>query len=136
MDCIFCRIVAGQIPCFKVFEDEATLAFMDINPLAEGHLLVIPKAHCANLWEADESTLSAVMATAGRVGRAMRSALGLDSLNVVQANGPHAAQSVPHLHLHLIPRRAGDGLGMDWPLDGGDMDALKVTGERIADAVQ
>lgn len=136
MDCIFCRIVAGQIPCFKVFEDEATLAFMDINPLAEGHLLVIPKAHCANLWEADESTLSAVMATARRVGRAMRSALGLDSLNVVQANGPHAAQSVPHLHLHLIPRRAGDGLGMDWPLDGGDMDALKVTGERIADAVQ
>ena len=135
MDCIFCKIIAGEIPAFKVFEDGATLAFMDINPLAAGHLLVIPKAHTPNLFEADEAALAATMATARRVARAMRDVLGLDSLNMVQANGPWAAQSVQHLHVHLIPRKEGDGLGLDWALNPGDMGAIQAVGDRIAKAL-
>ena len=93
MDCIFCNIVAGEIPAFKVYEDANTLAFMDINPLTEGHLLVIPKAHQPNLFEAEDATLAAVMSTARKVANALKAALGLDSLNLVQANGKWAVQS-------------------------------------------
>lgn len=135
MDCIFCKIVAGEIPSCKVFEDDATLAFMDINPLAEGHVLVVTKAHFVNLFDGDDGALASAIVTARKVAAAMQSALGIDSLNMVQANGKWAVQSVRHFHIHLIPRKEGDGLGMDWGLNPGDMDAVKETCASIAAAV-
>ena len=136
MDCVFCKIVEGKIPSFKVYEDATTLAFMDINPLTPGHLLVVPKRHCVGLWDADDATLEAAIRVVRRVALGQKAVLGLDSLNLLQANGKWAAQSVPHLHFHLIPRREDDGAGMDWPLKAGDMDAIKALSSQITAAVK
>jgi histidine triad (HIT) family protein len=132
MDCIFCRIVAGSVPAFKVYEDTATLAFMDINPLCEGHVLVIPKRHAANLWEIEESTLRDTIAAARIVARGLKSVLELDSMNLVQSNGPWALQSVDHLHFHLVPRHKGDGVPLDWHLTAGNRDKIKRFSEKLA----
>ncbi|HWP73740.1 MAG TPA: HIT family protein, partial [Methylomirabilota bacterium] len=110
-DCVFCKIRDGQIPSLKIFEDDRTLAFMDINPVSHGHCLVIPKAHAASLFEAEVEDLQATIAAAQQVARAIREALAPDGLNMLQANGAAAFQSVPHFHLHLIPRWANDGKG-------------------------
>ena len=136
MDCVFCKIVEGKIPSVKVHEDRDTISFMDINPLTPGHLLVVPKRHCVGLWDADDATLGATLRSVRRVALALKQTLGLDSLNVLQATGKWAAQSVPHLHFHLIPRSEGDGAGMDWPLNPGQMDAIKALGGKIAAAVK
>ena len=130
-DCVFCRIRDGQLPSVRIHEDERTLAFMDINPLNPGHCLVITKAHAPTLFEADAADLHAANAAAQRVARALREALRPDGLNMLQANGAAAFQSVPHFHLHLIPRFTGDGKGFDWPLVAGDRDAIMRTGERL-----
>jgi histidine triad (HIT) family protein len=130
-DCVFCKIRDGQIPSMKVFEDDRTLAFMDINPLGPGHCLVIPKAHAASLYEADLEDLHAVIATAQQVARAIREALAPDGLNMLQANGAAAFQSVLHFHLHLIPRWANDGKGFDWKMVPGHRDQIMKAGERI-----
>ena len=135
MDCIFCKIVAGDIPCFKVLEDDATLVFMDINPASEGHLLVVPKTHFVNLFDGDDAALQKAIVAARKVAVAMKSALGIDSINMLQANGPWAVQSVEHFHLHLIPRRENDGVGLDWPLSPGNMESIQATGKAIADAI-
>lgn len=135
MDCVFCKIVAGQIPAFKVFGDDGTLAFMDINPVSEGHVLVVPTLHFENLFDADDGALGRVMATARVVARAMRDTLAVDSLNLIQANGRWAVQSVPHFHLHLIPRRENDGVGFDWLQQPGDMAAIQQIGDRLSAAL-
>jgi histidine triad (HIT) family protein len=135
MDCIFCRIVAGSVPSFKVYEDTSTLAFMDINPLCEGHVLVIPKVHSANLWEIGEAALRDTTAAARLVAQGMKAALGLDSLHVVQSNGPWALQSVEHFHFHLVPRRENDGVPLDWGLTPGDRAQIKAAAARIASAL-
>lgn len=135
MDCVFCRIRDGQIPSTRVYEDERTLAFMDINPLNEGHTLVIPRAHAATLFEADEADLRAAIATAKRVATAVRTALHADGLNMLQANGAAAFQSVPHFHLHLIPRFTGDGKGFDWPIVPGDRGRIQAAAEKIRRAL-
>lgn len=130
-DCVFCKIRDGQIPSMKVFEDDRTLAFMDINPLGPGHCLVIPKAHAATLFEADVEDLHATIATAQQVARAIREALAPDGLNMLQANGAAAFQSVPHFHLHLIPRWNNDGKGFDWKLVPGNREQIVKVGERL-----
>ena len=130
-DCIFCKIVAGEIPCFKVYEDADTLAFMDINPVGDGHVLVIPKTHFANVVAVSEDAIGAVAATARKVARAVQAALDPPGLNLLQCNGEAAAQSVQHFHMHVIARQIDDGLDMNWPIVPGDMDAIVVTGERI-----
>ncbi|HYB41029.1 MAG TPA: HIT domain-containing protein [Candidatus Methylomirabilis sp.] len=130
-DCVFCKIRDGQIPSVKIDEDERTLAFMDINPLGPGHCLVVTKRHAPTLFEADVADLQAAMAAAQRVALAIRRELAPDGLNVLQANGAAAFQSVPHFHLHLIPRWSGDGKGFDWPLVPGDREAIARTGERL-----
>ncbi len=135
MDCVFCRLRDGQIPSTRVYEDARTIAFMDINPLNEGHCLVIPRAHAATLFEADEGDLQAAIVTARRVARALRDALRPDGLNMLQANGAAAFQSVPHFHLHLIPRWTGDGKGFDWPLVAGDRDRIQAAAARIRAAL-
>ncbi len=135
MDCIFCRIAAGEIPCVKVHETETTITFMDINPLTEGHLLVVPKAHVETLFDAEAALLADVMDVVSRVARAQKAVLGNEGLNLVQANGKAAFQSVPHLHFHLIPRRPEDGAGFDWIMTPGDTAAIEKHGARIAQAI-
>jgi histidine triad (HIT) family protein len=135
MDCVFCRIRDGQIPSIRVFEDERTLAFMDINPLNEGHCLVIPRAHAPTIFEIADEDLQAAITTTGRMARALREALRPEGLNVVQANGAAAFQSVPHLHFHLIPRWSGDGKGFDWTPVPGDRSRIQAAADRIRGAL-
>ena len=135
MDCVFCRIRDGQIPSTRVYEDERTIAFMDINPLNEGHTLIIPRVHAATLFEADDADLRATIATAKRVAVAIRTALHPDGLNLLQANGAAAFQSVPHFHFHLVPRFTGDGKGFDWPMVAGDRGRIQVAAEKIRRAL-
>ena len=130
-DCVFCRIRDGQIPSVKVYEDDKTFCIMDINPLNRGHCLVITKVHAATLFESKSDDLAAAIATARRVARAIKTALRPDGLNMLQANGAAAFQSVPHFHLHLIPRFTGDGKGFDWPQVGGDRGEIAKTGEAL-----
>ena len=134
-DCVFCKIRDGQIPSMKICEDERTLCIMDINPLNAGHCLVLTKAHAATIFEAEPADLQAAIATAKRVATAQRAALKPDGLNMLQANGPAAFQSVPHFHLHLIPRWTNDGKGFDWKLVPGDRDRITKTAEQIRGAL-
>jgi histidine triad (HIT) family protein len=114
MDCVFCKIIEGAIPSFKVYEDELTLAFLDIGPVNYGHTLVVPKEHYANIDEVSEDLLCAVMKTVKKIGAALKSGLGVKGYNIMENNDPIAGQVVPHLHFHVIPRTEGDGLGL-WP---------------------
>jgi histidine triad (HIT) family protein len=134
-DCVFCKIRDGQLPSMRVYEDDRTFCIMDINPLTPGHCLVIIKNHAATLFEADPEDLQAAIATAQTVASAIKTALKPDGLNVLQANGAAAFQSVPHFHLHLIPRLNNDGKGFDWKLVPGDRAAIVTAGEKIRDAI-
>jgi histidine triad (HIT) family protein len=108
MDCIFCKIIAGDIPSHKVYEDHATLAFLDINPAQRGHTLVIPKQHAANLLAMPADALHAVARATQQVANQLQQVVQFDGLNVVQSNGEAAGQTVFHYHVHLIPRFAND----------------------------
>jgi histidine triad (HIT) family protein len=109
-DCIFCKIVAGEIPSHKIDEDDKTLAFMDINPWTKGHSLVIPKEHSRNIYDADPDDLAASLATAQRLAQRMRDRLNCEGINIVQSSEPVAMQTVFHTHFHVIPRYSDDGL--------------------------
>lgn len=135
MDCVFCKIRDGQIPAFKVYEDQRTLAFMDINPLNPGHCLVMTKAHAPTIFDADPADLQAAIVAAKKVAAAVRSAIGADGLNLLQANGAAAFQSVPHFHLHVIPRFANDGKGFDWKPVPGERQQIEKNAERIRTAL-
>ena len=135
MDCVFCKIRDGQIPSMKIHEDERTLAIMDINPLNQGHCLVLTKAHAPMIFDADIADLEAAIAAAQRIARAIRTALKPDGLNLLQANGAAAFQSVPHFHLHLIPRWVNDGKGFDWPLVPGKREEIVAAGDKIRAAL-
>jgi histidine triad (HIT) family protein len=134
-DCVFCKIRDGEIPSMRVYEDDFTLAIMDINPLNAGHCLVIVKNHAATIFDADEADLQAAIATARKVALGLRAAVKPDGLNMLQANGPAAFQSVPHYHLHLIPRWNNDGKGFDWPLVPGDRAQIQAVGVRLREAI-
>ncbi len=134
-DCVFCKIRDGQIPSLKVYEDARTLCFMDINPLNAGHCLVVTKNHAPTLFESDTEDLKAAIVTAQRVANALRIAVKPDGLNMLQANGAAAFQSVPHFHLHLIPRWTGDGKGFDWRPVPGDAVRIMKVGERLHSAL-
>lgn len=113
-ECVFCKIVAGQIPCHRVWENEAILAFLDINPLAPGHLLVVTKSHHATLAEVPPPEAEILGASLPALVRSVREAMDASGVNVLQNNGRAAGQVVQHVHVHLIPRREGDGLGYRW----------------------
>jgi len=130
-DCVFCKIRDGQIPSFKIYEDARTLAFMDINPLNPGHCLVMAKSHAPTIFDADVVDLQAAMATLKKVASAVRAAVQADGINILQANGAAAFQSVPHIHFHVIPRFTNDGKGFDWKLVPGDKEQIQMSGERI-----
>jgi histidine triad (HIT) family protein len=106
--CIFCKIVAGEAPCHRVHEDEWVVAFLDIFPVSDGHLLIVPKAHSENLLDTDPASLAAVMSASRRLAHALERALACDGIGVHQLNGSAAGQTVFHYHMHLIPRNHGD----------------------------
>jgi len=137
-DCIFCKIVKGDIPCFKVYEDDRVLAFEDVNPISEGHTLIIPKAHAENIWEISGEDLTAIHLASKKVADAIKEVLVPAGVAVLQLNGRGVNQVVMHYHLHLIPRvSGGPELTMTaWELIPGDMDAIKLTGDRIAAAIK
>ncbi len=134
-DCVFCKIRDGEIPSMRVYEDEWTLCIMDINPLNSGHCLVLTKAHAPTIWDSEVADLQAAMVTARRVAVALKAAVKPDGLNILQANGAAAFQSVPHFHLHLIPRWNHDGKGFDWKLVPGERDHIMKVGEKLRAAL-
>jgi histidine triad (HIT) family protein len=109
-DCIFCKIVSGEIPSHKIDEDDKTLAFMDINPWTRGHALVIPKAHSRNIYDVDPDDLAAIHIAAQRLAQRMRDRLNAEGINVLQSSELVAMQTVFHTHVHVIPRYSDDGL--------------------------
>jgi len=135
-DCVFCKIRDGELPSMRVYEDDRTLCIMDINPLNSGHCLVLTKAHAPTIWDSDIADLEAAMATVQRVAVALREVVRPDGLNVLQANGAAAFQSVPHFHLHLIPRWNNDGKGFDWKLVPGEREQIMKVGERLRAALR
>ena len=128
-DCVFCAIAAGEIPCFKVYEDESVLAYLDINPFAKGHTLVIPKAHAADLQGVDDAALAELVVRVKRVAAHIKVALGCDGYNILQNNGAAAGQTVRHVHFHIVPRWDGDPLAFE--NRAGDMEALKALAEQL-----
>jgi histidine triad (HIT) family protein len=136
-NCIFCKIVKGEIPCFKVYEDEKVLAFEDINPISEGHTLIIPKKHATNLWDITEEDLTSIHLAAKKIIMGIKDALKPTGVAALQLNGKGASQVVMHYHLHLIPRISGaPPLSMtEWDLKAGNMEAIKHTAEKIAAAI-
>lgn len=134
MDCIFCKIVRGDIPAHIVYEDDATLAFLDISPAARGHALVIPREHTPDLFGAPDETLSAVTQAVQQVGRRLQQVLQPDGLNVIQNNGSAAGQSVFHYHVHLIPRWEGDRALKLWQPGETDHAALGTLATQLQQA--
>jgi len=130
-DCVFCKIIAGDIPAFRVYENDDTIAFMDINPLHPGHVLVIPKEHSANVYEVSDEAIAAAARTARRVARAVNAVVEPDGLNVLQCNGPAAGQSVFHFHMHVLPRRLDDGAALNWEVIPGNMEEIGALAEKI-----
>mgnify|MGYP001945642809 CR=1 FL=1 len=122
MNCIFCKIVAGELPCYRVYEDERVLAFLDIQPLARGHTLVIPKQHFARLEEMPEDLAGACASVATMLSRRVIAATGCTGWNLLQNNGRVAHQAVDHVHFHIIPRWAGDTFDFTWPAGKLDKD--------------
>jgi len=137
-DCIFCKIIKGEIPCFKVYEDEKVLAFEDINPLSEGHTLITPKRHAQDLWEISGEDLTAIHLASQKIIRAMKESLNPDGVALLQLNGRGVNQVVMHYHLHLMPHAKGGAQlpVAEWELKEGDMEAIKATAEKIASAIK
>ncbi len=137
MDCIFCKIVSGEIPSVKVYEDDSAIAFMDINPLNDGHVLIIPKAHAATINEITQSDFVAVMSATHKLAAAVQKALNPEGINLMQLNGRAANQVVPHLHVHIVPRWSGDGLSIcKWEPMAGNMEKIEDVAERIRSEVE
>ena len=130
-DCIFCKIVVGQMPCFKLLEDDRTLAIMDIYPANEGHCLVLSKEHFPTVFDISDEAFAAVSHSVNRVARAVNRALSPMGLNLVQANGPGAQQSVAHFHIHVLPRKPGDALKLNWGVKAGNTDTIAAIAEKI-----
>jgi len=133
-NCIFCKILAGQIPSVQVYEDAQSVAFLDINPIAPGHTLLVPREHYPDLVSTPHEALSALMAAAPKVAKAVLAATGGEGFNFFQFNGRCSGQEVFHLHFHIIPRRPGDAVSFGWrrgKYRDGEMAAL---GARIREA--
>ena len=113
--CVFCKMVAGQIPVTKIYEDDVVLSFLDIGPISDGHALVIPKQHFEKLHDCPAELLGQVCSCLGKIAAAVASAMNSDGYNVLCNNGRAAGQLIEHLHFHIIPRNTGDGVFDRWP---------------------
>ena len=134
-DCLFCQIVAGDIPAIRIAETERAIAFMDIFPAAPGHALVIPKAHAADALEASPEDLAACLQLASQVGNAAVAQLGATGVTFQSLARPDAGQTVFHLHIHVIPRVAGDGFTFPWPHRDGDIAEIEGHAARLRSAL-
>ena len=130
-DCIFCKIVAGEIPSQIVAEDELTVSFMDIAPATRGHALVIPRRHSRDLLEIDDVDLAAVVVAARRLARRLRERFGADGINLMNSTGSAAWQTVFHFHVHVIPRYAGDPLKLPWVPAPGDPEEIAAAAAEL-----
>ena len=134
--CPFCRIAAHEEPAALVYEDDAFVAFMDKNPVSEGHVLVAPKDHYEAIFDMPLELAGKLFELAARIARAVWAALKPDGLNLLQNNGPAAWQSIPHVHVHVIPRRYGDAISVRWPAKHGEPEELMAIAEEIKKALE
>ena len=134
-DCIFCKILAGELPASIVDEDERTIAFMDINPVNPGHALAVAKGHWPTVDVIPADVLAAVARTAQKIAKASMAALKPAGVNLVQANGPAAGQSVPHLHIHIMPRRPNDDVSLNWEPTPGDRAEIETIYRKLKAAL-
>ncbi|MGZ4168505.1 MAG: HIT family protein [Solirubrobacteraceae bacterium] len=130
-DCLFCKIVAGEIPSQRVDEDERTVSFMDISPATRGHALVVPRRHAANLLEIDAEDLAATVAAAQRLARTAVERFDADGVNLINSCGSAAWQTVFHFHLHVIPRYEGDPMRLPWTPSPGDPDQIAADADAL-----
>ena len=130
-DCLFCRIVGGELPAQRVYEDERTIAFMDINPTSRGHVLVVPRTHSADLLEIEADDLAACLSTAKHIAGWQRFRLKADGVNLLQSTGRAASQVVFHFHLHVIPRYEGDGMVNPLARSPGDPDEIAAVAAEL-----
>ena len=115
-NCIFCKIIDKEVPCYEIYEDDLVLAFLDINPVTEGHVLVVPKKHFENIFDIDKEYLERIIIISKKISLKMKEVMGIENINLYQANGSLAGQTVFHFHLHVLPRKQGDKIGL---MDGG-----------------
>jgi histidine triad (HIT) family protein len=130
-DCIFCKIIAGEIPAQKIAEDERTVAFMDINPATRGHVLVVPRRHARDLLEIDDEDLAATILAARTIAQRVKDRLDADGVNLLNSCGSAAWQTVYHFHVHVIPRYEGDPLRLPWTPKEGDPDEIAAAAEEL-----
>lgn len=130
-DCVFCQIVAGEVPATVVHSDERTVAFMDINPGTRGHLLVVPREHARDLLDIDPQDLAAVTRVGQQMALRVHERLGADGVNLLNSCGKAAWQTVFHFHLHVIPRYADDPLRLPWQPGAGDPDQIEATAAEL-----
>ena len=130
-DCLFCKIVAGEIPATVVASDERTVTFMDINPATRGHALVIPRNHARDLLEIDPDDLAAVVQAVQRMATTAKATLNADGINLINSCGADAWQTVFHFHLHVIPRYKDDPVRLPWVPAPGDMEQIQATGQEL-----
>ena len=131
-NCLFCKIVDGQLPCYKVYEDDSVIAFLDIFPVGDGHTLIIPKKHSELFHECSDEVVSSVALAVKKVGQAVIKAFGVEGYNVLCNNGSVSGQVVGHVHYHVIPRKSGDGILTGWP----KAELNKGQAEEILDKIQ
>ena len=130
-DCLFCKIVAGELPATVVDSDERTVSFMDINPATRGHALVVPREHAPDLLAISEEDLDACMRAAQRLAQRAKDKLGADGINLLNSCGPAAWQTVFHFHVHVVPRYADDPLELPWTPKPGDEEEIKAAAEAL-----
>ena len=130
-DCLFCGIVAGSIPSETIDSDERTVAFMDINPATAGHALVVPRAHSADLLDIGDADLTAVILASQRLAKRMKDVLGADGINLINACGAAAWQTVFHFHIHVVPRYEDDPLKLPWIPEPGDSDEIAAVAAKL-----
>jgi histidine triad (HIT) family protein len=136
-DCVFCKIIAGALPCVKVYEDDDVLAFMDIGPVAKGHTLVVPKQHVDPITHTPPATLQKLIVVVQKIAQAQIKAFKADGINVAQANGRPAGQMVPHIHFHVIPRSTADEAHRNWtPVKYDSPEEMAAYGQKIAEALK
>ena len=128
-NCVFCAIAEGEIPSFKVYEDDFVLAYLDINPFSKGHTLVIPKEHSSGLIETSDETLAVLISRVKKVANHLKNALPCDGFNILQNNGEAAGQTVMHIHFHIVPRYGKEEITFN--SQKGDMEELKALADKI-----
>lgn len=130
MECIFCKVVSGERPCMKVYEDEHTMVFMSKHKDVDGHMIAMTKKHVENIMDCDEDTLAKLMNTVKKVSNHCVDNCGFSGINLIGTNGKSADQTVPHFHLHIVPRKENDGVEA-WPNLCGAKDEIETVYEQI-----